>query len=156
MIVRKGAEGEGLRYQFMYRRTSYPILQNVHIAILSTIYRAIRNRRARQKRNTDRHRHPPPTPILFRTPSPSPCRVTVTKTFGGIRLVLITNISIFTRSRPAISARRGAGSRPRRAAITFRTPWTEKEQKGADETYSLDVEIPGRWPRYFWHPGTPW
>ena len=48
---------------------------------------------------------------------------------------------------PALfSASRGAGSRPRRAAITFRTPWTAKEQKGADEAYSLDVEIPGLQP----------
>ena len=49
-------------------------------------------------------------------------------------------------ARPAISARRGAGSLPRRAAITFRSPWTAKEQKGADETYSLDVKIPGLQP----------
>ena len=75
MIVRKRAESEGSRYQVIYRRTSYPILQNVHIAILSTIYRAIRKRRARQKRNTDRHRPPLsnylPNPL---TPSPLPRR----------------------------------------------------------------------------------
>ena len=70
MIVRKGAEGEGSRYQVIYRRTSYPILQNVHIAILSTICRAIRNRRARQKRNTDRHRHPPPNSLPNPLPPP--------------------------------------------------------------------------------------
>ena len=73
MIVRKGAEDEGSRYQFIYRRTSYPSLEAHTLQILQQYA----ERSATEEQDTRGTPTATDTPPNLPNPlPPSPCRVT--------------------------------------------------------------------------------
>ena len=94
------AEGEGSRSQFIYRRTLSPILQNNHIAILSTLYRASATEEREEGRPTAPPKLPPPfLPPLFWTPSPLPLPRYITSCLRSSQITFweITDIKIYRR-----------------------------------------------------------
>ena len=74
MIVRKGAEGEGSRYQVIYRRTSYPTLEE-HTPQILQQYTEQSATKEEEENNQPSHRIPPfspPSLLNPLTPSPLP------------------------------------------------------------------------------------